>query len=243
MKFAIISDIHGNSFALESILKDIEKRNVDQVLNLGDILYGPIDPSGTFNLLKNIDAISISGNQDRIILEQIEGKNNFETMNFVLEELNDEALDFLKALPFEYHHDKGVYLCHGSPRRDDEYLVEDLKPGYVDIKTNIEIEKNLKGITEDIIICGHSHKFHIIKTDTKTIINPGSVGLQAYDDDLPIYHKMENHHTNTRYCILNIDNGINVDFISLSYDFESAAKLAKKNLRPDWAKWLRTGRV
>lgn len=243
MKFAILSDIHGNSFALEAILEDLEKRKVDQVFNLGDILYGPIAPAKTYTLLQNVETISISGNQDRIILEQAEGKNNSETMNFVLDELNGEALEYLRSLPYNFHHDNAIYLCHGSPKRDDEYLVERLQEGFVDIKANIEIEDALRDISESIVVCGHSHKFHLIKTGTKTVINPGSVGLQAYDDDSPIYHKMENYHTNTRYCVLNIEEDISVDFISLPYDFESAAKLAEKNSRPDWARWLRTGRA
>ncbi|MER1974122.1 MAG: metallophosphoesterase family protein, partial [Psychrobacter alimentarius] len=41
---AAISDIHSNVFALEAVLADIQHRNVDQIVNLGDILYGPIAP-------------------------------------------------------------------------------------------------------------------------------------------------------------------------------------------------------
>ena len=56
---------------------------------------------------------------------------------------------------------------------------------------------------------------------------------------------MQNYHNNARYSILCIDNVGNVkaEQISLPYDFESAAKLAEKNNRPDWAEWLRTGRA
>ncbi|SDD65802.1 Calcineurin-like phosphoesterase superfamily domain-containing protein [Priestia aryabhattai B8W22] len=50
-KIAIISDIHGNSLALEAVLSDISRRGINTIFNLGDSLYGPLDPLGTFKLL------------------------------------------------------------------------------------------------------------------------------------------------------------------------------------------------
>ena len=46
-RIAVLSDIHGNRWALEAVLEDIERNPVDAVLNLGDVLYGPLDPGGT----------------------------------------------------------------------------------------------------------------------------------------------------------------------------------------------------
>lgn len=48
---AAISDVHSNVFALEAVLKDIKQRNATQIVNLGDILYGPIAPKATYELL------------------------------------------------------------------------------------------------------------------------------------------------------------------------------------------------
>lgn len=68
---AAISDIHSNFFALEAVLKDIKQRNANQIVNLGDILYGPIAPKATYELLMEHqkDIITIRGNQDRQIYE------------------------------------------------------------------------------------------------------------------------------------------------------------------------------
>ena len=68
---AAISDIHSNVFALEAVLKDIKQRNANQIVNLGDILYGPIAPKATYELLMEYqkDIITIRGNQDRQIYE------------------------------------------------------------------------------------------------------------------------------------------------------------------------------
>ncbi|ERL54551.1 metallophosphoesterase family protein [Psychrobacter aquaticus] len=71
---AAISDIHSNVFALEAVMADIKNRDVDQVVNLGDILYGPIAPKATYKLLMTYrdDIVTICGNQDRQIYEATE---------------------------------------------------------------------------------------------------------------------------------------------------------------------------
>jgi predicted phosphodiesterase len=64
LKFAVLSDIHGNLWALTAILKNAKRREITQFINLGDVLYGPLEPLETYNLLKTIDAITIQGNED-----------------------------------------------------------------------------------------------------------------------------------------------------------------------------------
>ena len=81
----------------------------------------------------------------------------------------------------------------------------------------------------------------LVELQNRILINPGSVGLPAYSDDQPIPHRMENFSPKARYCILDLNNGCNIEQIAVSYDFENAARQAEKNNRPDWAKWLRTG--
>ncbi len=242
-KFAVISDIHGNSWALKAVLNDIESRRINAIFNLGDILYGPLDPMGTYDLLKTKQILSIRGNQDRFILDNVSNKGFHETLDYVLEQLDDEVFNYLKNLPFDYKHDFKIYMCHGTPAKDDEYLIEQLFETHTGIKENENLNSILNQVKERIIFCGHSHQPGFIKTDLKTIINPGSVGLPAYDDDLPIFHKMQNFSNNARYSIVAIENDevVRVEQISVSYDFESAAAMAKKNNRPDWAQWLRTG--
>ncbi len=48
---AVIADIHGNRWALEAVLQDIDQRGIEQIVNLGDHLTGPLDPAGTADLL------------------------------------------------------------------------------------------------------------------------------------------------------------------------------------------------
>ena len=64
MKIAIISDIHGNLEALKSTLQDIEKRNIDKIICLGDIIAKGIHPKECIKLIKEKCDIVIQGNTD-----------------------------------------------------------------------------------------------------------------------------------------------------------------------------------
>jgi len=243
-KIAIISDVHGNSLALKEILKDIKSKEIKTIINLGDSLYGPLDPQGTFNLLTENNVISIRGNGDRTILEHLEEVSPYKTMEYVKDQIDNNIINWLKQLPFDLIYED-IYCCHASPHSDTSYLLENLKTDHIAVKEYNEVDDLLKNIKQEIIICGHSHTARIIMTENKKIvINPGSVGLQAYSDELPIPHKMESFNPLAKYSILTkSDENISVEQLSIPYNFEKAAKMAEKNERNDWAKWIRTGRA
>ena len=80
--------------------------------------------------------------------------------------------------------------------------------------------------------------------DGRLIVNPGSVGLQAYDDDHPCPHIVENGSPHARYALLERRaEGWQVELRALPYDHEAAARRAEANGRGDWADALRSGLV
>ena len=62
---AVIADVHGNTWALDAVLDDIRRRGIERIVNLGDCVYGSLDPAGTAERLMDPKIISIAGNQDR----------------------------------------------------------------------------------------------------------------------------------------------------------------------------------
>lgn len=245
-RFAVIADIHSNALALEAILKDIEQRGVRQVLNLGDIFYGPIAPRATFELLENRNFPTILGNQDRLLFEANAAHiNSNRTLEFVLKEITFDGLDWLNKLPAIRAIDDRILLCHGAPESDLIYLLEDVNSGQPTLKTDAGIMANLKGVQEEVILCGHTHiPRTTMLSSGQIVLNPGSVGMPAYEDDLPCAHKMETGSPHARYAILSCsENGWITEHIQASYDFEAAAKMAERNGRADWASLIRTGRV
>ena len=167
MQIALLSDIHGNSWALKAVLSDLSTKKVDLIVNLGDVLYGPLDPKRTFEILQTMEMVGICGNQDRILLENIDKKEDNETMNYVISQLDNRAINYLRCLDFDYHHNSGLYFCHASPHKDDEYLIEKLFETHVGVKGSNEIDTVLKEVDEKIVVCGHSHQPKIVKTKKK----------------------------------------------------------------------------
>jgi putative phosphoesterase len=241
MKIAITADIHGNSWALRSVLADIKAKSITEIYDLGDSLYGPLDPQGTFELICMNGIKSIRGNQDRDIIQSVNGEFANPTLKYISQVLSQEAKTWLAELKMIRTIDQKVFLCHGTPQQDNEYLIEQLYPERVGIKDFDILFPYISMIKERIIVCGHSHCPRLLELHNKMIINPGSVGLPAYSDDRPVPHRMENFSPKARYCILDLNNGCDVGHIAVSYDHETAAGQAEKNNRRDWAKWLRTG--
>jgi putative phosphoesterase len=239
---AVISDIHGNSWALAAVLKDIQSRQLKNVINLGDSLYGPLDPAGTAALLLEHNIISIRGNQDRIILEQTAEASV--TLDYVRSSLKNEHLRWLEQLPFSLLWQDEIFCCHGTPKNDAEYLLENIGNGHVVMKSDAELCMSLDGVDFKLLLCGHSHLAHIVYFNDKLIFNPGSIGLPAYTDDLPEYHEMESFNPFAKYGILKKkDNKWQAELVVIPYDWHTASRVAEKNHRTDWAAWLKNGRA
>jgi predicted phosphodiesterase len=135
------------------------------------------------------------------------------------------------------------FLFHGTPSSDTSYLLETVEHGRARLATRTEIAQRLNGAISQIMLCGHTHIPRIIETPQKVlIINPGSVGLPAYDDKIPEYHVMETGSHHARYAILEYKNGNwQAEIIAIPYDYQQAAEQARKNGRPDWEFGIQTG--
>jgi putative phosphoesterase len=243
-KIAVISDIHGNKWALKEVINDIKERNIDTIFNLGDSLYGPLDPVSTYDILKKNKIINISGNEDRIILENVKKNTDNKTLKYILNVIDDEIIGWIGSLHKTMIIDE-LFLCHGTPNKDDMYLIEKVTEQGVFVKNNDELYTKIKGISQKIICCGHSHKFNLVNLKSgQFIVNPGSVGLQAYNDDVPIYHKIETGSNKASYCMIKKERNQYVfSRILVSYDWKSASRYALKNNHKEWAKWLISGKV
>lgn len=141
--------------------------------------------------------------------------------------------------------DKLIYACHGTPQSDTEYLLETMTAEGALLKPEAEIDLLVRSVKQPLILCGHSHMPFVYRTASgKTIVNPGSVGLPAYEEDLPVLHKMQNGSPHARFAIVYVhDAAITVELLAVSYDWNKAARLARSNNRPDWAKALESGRI
>lgn len=241
-KIAVISDIHGNILALEKVASDISNRQVNLVINLGDHLSGPLWPKETVDFLKKQNWIQILGNHDRQLITQKQ-ENMGASDLYASQFLNTDDLNWLKSLPERRKPFEGFLIFHGSPDNNILYLLETIESGRVRLASQDEVRDRLGQTKSPMILCGHTHIPRIFKLiDGPLIVNPGSIGLPAYDDIKPEPHVMETGSPHARYAILEEKNKKwSIELIALSYDHNKAAKRARENDRADWEIGLQTG--
>lgn len=243
-RIAVLSDIHGNLAALDAVLADATQRGFDQMVNLGDICSGALFPRETADRLMALDLPTIRGNHERQVLAPDRERMGLSDRHAV-ETLRPDQLDWFRELPETLRLTDQVLMVHGTPRSDLEYLLETVEPGGMRPATEAEVRERT-GIAEAaVILCGHTHVPRIVQLeDGPLVVNPGSVGLPAYEDDRPWPHAVETGSPHARYALVERRQGRwTAELIAVAYDWDAAARVAEANGRPDWARALRTGRV
>ena len=236
MRIAVISDIHSNVYALDKVLVDIQKRNIDMIVCTGDLVGYATRPNEVIETLKKEKILTIMGNYDEAIgnLKIICGCDYPDpkdaekaglSMHFTGQETTDENKEYLRNLPKEAtftFNDKKIKFVHGSTRLINEYLKENSK----------EADEVMSELVEDILVCGHTHIPYAKYYGEKLLVNAGSVG------------KPKTNNPNANYVIIDIASlNVEVEIIEVSYDFEKIAKEIEINevLPSDFARLIREG--
>jgi predicted phosphodiesterase len=241
-RYAVMSDIHGNVWALEAVLEDIGHRGIKHIINLGDTVYGPLEPQATVARLMELPVIGIQGNEDRVLFEK---RKSSASAEFVLRRLARDSVDWLAAQPATAVAGMDLFLCHGTPDSDEAYLLERASPRGAMLDTSDAIRARLGAVAQPVVLCGHSHIPRVVHlSGGRLIVNPGSVGLQAYADETPEPHIMECGSPHARYAVLTrAGDQWSIEEVCLAYDWRKAAEAASRNGRSDWVDWLERGRV
>jgi predicted phosphodiesterase len=252
MRIAVISDVHGNLPALEAVLADIAASDSDLTLNLGDILSGPLWPAETAQRLMALNLPTIRGNHERQLLTLPRGSMGASDA-FAAESIHAVQRDWLASLPVTMEPGDDVFCCHGTTDSDLRYFLETVTPeGWrgpaepgLRAATPAEVAERAGVVHHGLILCGHTHVPRAIRLeDGRLIVNPGSVGLQAYDDGHPRPHVVENSTPHARYALLTRQGREwQIELRAIAYDWEAAARRAAAQGRGDWADALRSGRV
>ena len=244
MKIAAISDIHGNLAALDAVLADIRIRAVDEIVNLGDICSGGLLPGETADRLIPLEFPTIRGNHERQILTLPVERMGLSDRH-AAETLTEAHLAWLDSLPPTLRLTDEILLVHGTPDSDLAYFLETVGPDGLRPATRAEIADRAGVVDAAVILCGHTHLARVEALDDgRLIVNPGSVGLPAYDDDRPYPHRVEAGSPHARYAIVSDEEGYwSAEIHCVEYDWEQAARIAERNGRDDWARALRTGRI
>ena len=255
MKIAIISDIHGNLLALQAVLADIARQGVDQTVNLGDILSGPLQPAETADLLMAQNFPTIRGNHERQLLALLAQPavpiDPATSDGYAASQVTPAQVAWLKALPVSLELNSDIWLYHGTPQSDLQYWLETVVPGFaqgegpgVRAATPAEVAERMGSATHPVMLCGHTHVPRLVQCGGVLVVNPGSVGQPGFDDDHPYPHVVENGAPHARYALLEkTRQGWQVKLCAVPYDHMAQARVAALHQSPDWAHVLATGFV
>lgn len=208
MRVAILSDIHGNTTALDAVLDDVQQRGgADAYWVLGDFAAIGPDPVGALERVTELpNTLFVRGNTDRYVCSQLDPKEMAEQLKAapssaagLIERLGMLTwaqgalnatgwLNWLAALGIEQRvalpDGTRVLLVHASPGTDDG---DGIRP----VHTDAYLAELLDGCGADLIFTGHTHWQLDRKVGAMRVINLGSVSNQVAPDLRASYYLLQ----------------------------------------------------
>ncbi|MBL8230087.1 MAG: metallophosphoesterase family protein [Bryobacterales bacterium] len=198
MRFLILSDIHANLTALQSVLADAEG-TYDRVVCLGDIVGYGAEPNEVTCWVRDHVEVIVRGNHDKAC----SGDPCVQDFNpaartaaeWTRSALEPRNLEYVRDLPQGPLDAGGFFLSHGSPRDEDEYIItrEDALvlraglPGEICFfgHTHVQVGFGLRPGRGWLLIpprYNQDERSYELEPDACYLLNPGSVG-QPRDAD------------------------------------------------------------
>jgi putative phosphoesterase len=161
VRVAALYDVHGFPLALEAVLAEVEREDVDAIVFGGDLFLGP-QPAETAALVRSVEASFVRGNCDR------------EPDEWTRSKLDDETITWAQSWPLTVELDDVLY-CHATP-------ADDMRPILTDASPPDRLAEVLQGIEARLVVAGHTH----MQFRRDRWANAGSVGM-PYEDDVAAF--------------------------------------------------------
>jgi protein phosphatase len=226
-KIAVLSDIHGNIPALDSVFQDIRLRDINRIICLGDLVGKGPHSSKAVDLIKENCETVVKGNWDDFITKP----NESDTIKWHQGQLTQQQKEYLRNLPFSvefFMSGRFIRMFHASPRS----VYDRIQP-WDQFERRLSLFENsiyTKNICEerkpDVVCYGDIHNAYIQNFEGKTLCNVGSVG-----NPLEI--------TQASYVILEGEYGqekagsFSIQFIRVPYNIEESINQAIDMRMPD----------
>lgn len=246
MRYGLLSDIHGNAYALRAAINRLNQAGVDAWLCAGDIVgYGP-QPNECVETLAQLDVACVAGNHELLVLDRIapedSGRLARETTPWTRSVLRDDCRAHLASLPI-HRRLPGVVLAHASLADPQRYLRVPAQASG-ELRELTRIDSHVR-----VLVVGHTHQpwlFHgtagslPVDLDRPVrfpgadplLVNPGSVGQSRQRERWP----------RARCALLDLDRG-NVTFFAEPYDVRAALAALRRNQLPRSCIHVRPGPV
>lgn len=239
-RIAVFGGVYSNHHALRSVISDARRRGAGKLFCLGDLgAFGP-NPDRVFPVLVSEDIPTIRGNYDDSIARGLDDcqcgytdprDNHFARLSYryTFENTSHAWREWLAALPEQRRirlADWETLLCHGSPRRMNEFLWESTSPDHF-------LEKLCSDAGADVLLCTHTglHWSRYL-SDDRLVVNVGAIGRPANDGRTEIW-----------YALLTAGDGTpEVEFVPVAYDHTAlAAEMETEGLPAEFIETILTG--
>jgi predicted phosphodiesterase len=238
-RIAVFGGVYSNHLALEAALSDIQNQGVDAIFCLGDLgAFGP-HPDRVFPLLQAAQVHCLQGNYDNSIGNDLADcqcgytdprDNHFARISYdyTLRRTSPKNRQWMKGLPQERRLQLGnhrLLLCHGSPRRMNEFLWESTTPSHF-------LDHLADRYHAEIILATHTGiKWHRQLSNNRHFVNVGVLGRPENDG-----------RTNVWYTILEANPELRVEFIPVEYHYqELAEEMSEEKLPEEFVATILTG--
>ena len=234
MKFAVITDIHGNAPALRAVLKEIDDRqNIDHIYCLGDMIAIEPDSNEVLDMLFSRPNVSmITGNHDEIVVALSNGEPHpvshahvKEHHEWIAERIDARFVNNLEKLPrFIRKNISGHSILfthyHVDAEKTATHISKD--PFARIVEPSLGNMEELFGSQDADLICfGHHHPIHYFTGERTTYLNPGSLGCA----ETPI----------ARYGVVTVEaEGVHVELLEATYDNSEFIRSFEKLKVPAW---------
>jgi len=222
VRYAVLSDIHGNAEALESVLASLAGMDVQGAVCLGDIVGYGADPSGSIASVRRWSEATVMGNHDRAVVNRREADSFNEWAHdavvWTREQLTEEELAFLRGLPLTATY-QGAVLAHASPRRPGAWnyiLDEGLARGAFD------------SFDQQLCLIGHSHEPCFFEMDGEEVrmLPPGTLTMASgrrYLANAGSVGQPRDGDPRASYAVVDLERST-VEIVRVEYDVETAGR-------------------
>ena len=243
MRVALISDIHGNLVALETVLSTIAREDVDQILCLGDVAATGPHPHAVSARLQAVGCPVVMGNADIWLLNPRFSETVDEATRQIEEvdswcalQLTSSDLAYIRTFQPTIEYPLGetvqLFCFHGSPRSNTEII---------DVNTSDEtLEQMFVGTHALVMAGGHTHVQMLRRYREGFILNPGSVGLPSESNRL--FEEIYNPPW-AEYALVTWQNsGLSIELKRVPVDIDEVKKAILESGMPDAELWAKDWR-
>ena len=235
-RIGVIADVHGNLVALEAVLAELEREELDGLVCLGDVAVGP-QPAEALARVRALGCPVVKGNWDEWFCEGIPpaddeiGRKLVEIGEWWAAQLSAEDIAAMRSFAPTVELDLGggeTALCfHGSPSSNTEGLYSETPE-----ETLAQFLSDARAL---VMLCGHTHIQMLRRFEGCLVVNPGSVGL-PFSDWAPHTIRIAPW---AEYGILGYDEGrLRLDLRRTTYDVGALLDLSLESGMPHAQWWV-----